>query len=242
MPYQSNTPWALDEWILSLEIYLKHKDLSYKEQIKVLEEHSKMRQHLGVLLGHDPAKQEKYRNSVGLWRNQQQFVKIEKGERKDKRVSKGARLAWDLLHKHPASLRTACDAIYASLHPFIGNTHRRDGVLFPSEDNLSSLHPEGFYLTHLHLAYDKPLLRAVVSGRKMKEEKQDFVLCDDCEKEHGGREINRMHCHYSDKEQINLLVDRKFDHRKYSLYCGDCHEKIHEQKPWINLRFQQLTL
>ena len=69
----------------------------------------------------------------------------------------------------------------------------------------------------------------------MQETKQDFVLCNGCEKEHVGREINRLHCHYSDEEQINLLVDRKFDHHKYSLYCGDCHAKVHEQKPWIKL-------
>lgn len=241
MSYQSNPHWVLDEWLLSLEIYLKNKEKTDGEQRRELEEHSKIRQHLGVLLGHEPNKQENYRNLNGLLRNQHLLVKIEQGKRDDLHVTEIARRAWDLFHNRPESLREACNSIYASLHPFIGDTHRRDGVL-PGEDNLSSLHPEGFYLTHQHLAHDKPMLRDIVSGRMMKEKKQDFVLCERCEKEHGGREINELHCHYNDKDQTNLLLEREFNHHKYSLFCSDCHSQVHEQKPWINLRFQQLTL
>ena len=240
MPYQSNSPWVLDEWILSLEVYLRHRHQPIKDQMSALEKHAKVRWKLGILLGHNPAKQEKYRNATGLWRNQQQFVKLQNGITNDSRISQKARLVWDLFYQYPASLSKACDLIYASLHPFISDIHRRDGVIAPIEDNLSSLHPQGFYLTHLHVAHDKPLLRAIVSGALSKG--RDRVACRSCKGEFHDRDIQALNCHYSDRDQLNLLVNPKFNSAKYHLYCEQCHDKEHAKKPWINLQEQHLAL
>lgn len=240
MSYQSNSRWVLDEWILSLEVYMQHRHLPIKEQERALEKHSKVRWKLGVLLGHNPAKQEKYRNVDGLWLNQQQLVKLQNGDTNNKRVSQKARLVWDLFHQHPASLRKACDIIYASLLPFISDIHRRDGVIAPIEDNLSSLHPQGFYLTQLHVAHDRPLLRAVVSGALSKG--RNRVACRSCKDKFRGRDIQDLNCHYSDRDQLNLLVKPKFNSAQYHLYCEQCHDKEHAKKPWINLQEQHLVL
>ena len=219
---------------------MRHRHLPTKEQMRALEEHSKIRWKLGVLLGHNPASQEKYRNITGLLRNQEQLVKLYNGVRNDSRISQTARLVWDLFYHHPASLSKACDIIYASLLPFISDIHRRDGVIAPIEGNMSSLHPQGFYLTHLHVAHDKPLLRAIVSGALSKG--QDRVACLSCKSEFHDRDIQTLNCHYNDRDQLNLLVRPKFDSANYRLYCEQCHDKEHAKKPWINLQEQHLAL
>ncbi len=229
-----NPDWALDEWLLSLEIFLNNGHLPYKEQMAYLKKHSELRQELGRLLGHDTSGS--YRNPTGLWLNQMQLSYLRSGDRKG-RVSAGAKRAWALFSQRPESLRKACDLIYANLHPFLRVSHHRDGLILP-DLSFDTIHPEGFFLTQSHLSHDKPMMRDVVSGMVMKREKQDFILCSGCEKEFGGAQINRLHCHYSHKNQLGLIEDTMFDYSKYSLYCSECHAVVHERKPWINLREQ----
>ena len=237
MTPKKNEKWALDEWILSLEIFLNNGHLTYSEQMSYLKQHSEVRQQLGKLLGHKMSPT--YRNADGLWLNQQQLFNLQPGGKRGG-ISPNAKLAWAIFRNHPDSLRKACDLIYANLYPFISARHRRNGVLAP-DLSFDNLHAEGFYLTYQHVARDKPMTLAAVNSALTAKRQQDTMLCQGCGQEPDDRKNNLLHCHYNGN-QLELLKHSKFKHTKYRLYCEQCHDKEHAKKPWINLQEQHLAL
>ena len=237
MAPKDNSDWALDEWILSLEIFLNNGHLTHSEQMSYLKKHVEMRQQLGKLLGHKMSST--YRNADGLWLNQQQLFNLQPGGKKG-RISKGAKRVWKIFRNHPDSLRKACDLIYANLYPFINASHRRNGVLAP-DLSFDNLHAEGFYLTYQHVARDKPMTIAAVSSALAAQRKQDALLCQGCGQEQADRKNTLLHCHYIGN-QLEMLEHSKFKHTQYRLYCEQCHDKEHAKRPWINLQEQHLAL
>lgn len=221
-----NPPWARDELIIALDLYLRHGQLGDHdpEVLRVS----------GVLNGlpiHTIRPDEgKFRNGAGVSLKLANFAALDPtydgaGMR---RGGQGDAAVWDELHDNPALVHSLATAIQE------GAAAAPDAAALP--DDLEDGVQEGRILYRLHRSRERN--RAVVARKKASVLKAGHALsCEACgfifRATYGALGGDYIEVHH----RVPLHVSGPTETRltDLSLVCANCHRMIHQSRPWLTV-------
>lgn len=235
-----NAPWARDELILALELYLRNRSSPPGKNSQEVAELSKVLNVLGARIG--GLRDSRYRNPNGVYMKMMNFrrfdpeytasgkVGLTRGNKDDEKV-------WNEFAGDLERLSRVAEAIRSTLTDAAVE-------LLPSVDGYDGVEAEeGRVLTRLHRTRERS--RKLVEKRKAKALTQNGCLrCEACgfdfEQAYGERGKGFIEAHHT-KPVHELAEGSKTKLEDLVLVCANYHRMIHSARPWLTIReLQQL--
>ncbi len=238
-----NPPWARDELILALDLYLKHRAHPPAKGSPEIAELSATLGRLADKLG--LAGDETYRNQNGVYMKLMNFRSLDPDYTTEGKVGlrssgHGDRDVWDEFAADPARCAATAAAILAGLDaPDVDATSAADDA---GDDAVEA--EEGRRLTRLHRHRERN--RDLVAKKKARVlAKEGLLRCECCgfdfQARYGERGEGFIECHHT-RPVTDMTIGEKTKLSDLALLCANCHRMIHIRRPWLSLEDLQAII
>ena len=225
-----NVPLSQDEWILCLEVYLRHRGRLPKENSRAIRELSEsMRRIRAALAG--PSK--RFRPPVGVLRRVLEFKHLD-----EKHVCapkpKRAREVWNAFGEKPhAEIARIAEAIKkCTTAKEVREVEETD-----MEHNYSVV--ESRILTRVHAVRERDRTIVRLKKEKFQDENNGRLYCEACDFDFANRYPRHgdgyIECHHI-KPLSELRPGEETTPDDLALLCSNCHRMVHYRRPWLDMR------
>lgn len=231
---QSNPPWATDELILALDLYLRHRNSLPDKNHPEVQALSQLLGKIGKTLGLN--KGGSFRNENGVYMKLGNFRHwdpkyVENGRTGLAKGNKNEKVVWDQFADAPSKLAIAVNAIRDAIESPSPETQALAGVDEP--DIMEA--EEGKVLTRLHRYRERKLVDA---KKKDVLQKQGCLQCEACgfnfAEVYGPTGDGIIDVHHT-KPVHTLKPGEKTKLTELALLCSNCHRVIHSKRPWLSV-------
>lgn len=233
---QSNPPWATDELILALDLYLRHRNSLPGKNHQEVQALSQLLGKIGKTLGLN--KGGSFRNGNGVYMKLGNFRRwdpkyVENGRTGLSKGNKNEKVVWDEFANFPSKLANAVAAIRDAIESPYTETKALAGDDEPEIVEAE----EGKVLTRLHRYRERS--RALVEAKKKDVlQKQGCLRCEACgfnfAEVYGSVGEGIIDVHHT-KPVHTLRPDEKTKLADLVLLCSNCHRIIHSKRPWLSV-------
>lgn len=219
-----------DEWLLCLEVYLRHRSQLPKENSRAIRELSEsMRRVRAALAG--PSR--RFRPPVGVLRRVLEFQHLD-----EKHVCapkpKLAREVWSAFGDKP-------HAEVARITEAIKKCATAKEVQKVGEADITHNHSvvESRILTRVHTVRERNQRIVRLKKEKFREENSGRLFCEACDFDFADRYPchgdGYIECHHI-KPLSELRPGDKTALDDLALLCSNCHRMVHYRRPWLDMR------
>ena len=225
MPRPPN--WIIDEWLLALDFYLKHKDRLPSKNSQEIKALSVRLRALRSSFADLPAN---FRNPAGVAMQVSQFAALDPTHNwKGMRVSKGARQVWEA---HKGDLAQV-PKIVKKIDSFT-----QADFSVPSAESIGVCEAiEGQILTYWHVRRERSTRLTRRKKEQFQDENKGRLFCEICRfdyarryGEHGEGFIEAHHTRPLSQLPNEGATIKLAD---LILLCASCHRMIHRKTPWL---------
>ncbi|MDD9841937.1 MAG: HNH endonuclease [Alphaproteobacteria bacterium] len=225
MPRPPN--WIIDEWLLALDFYLKHKDRLPSKNSQEIKALSVRLRALRSSFADLPAN---FRNPAGVAMQVSQFAALDPTHNwKGMRVSKGARQVWEA---HKGDLAQV-PKIVKKIDSFT-----QADFSVPSAESIGVCEAvEGQILTYWHVRRERSTRLTRRKKEQFQDENKGRLFCEICRfdyarryGEHGEGFIEAHHTRPLSQLPNEGATIKLAD---LILLCANCHRMIHRKTPWL---------
>lgn len=228
-----NPPWARDELILALDLYLRHRDAPPGHESAPIHELSEILNRLGVHL--HAARYERYRNANGVYMKLMNFRSLDPAWPAATGLPNTGRLdreIWNEFADDPAWCHEAAEAIRQAIEAL-----DEDNAEVPEFDEGFIEAEEGRAVTRLHVRRERN--RKIVQRKKQSVLKRvGQLVCEACGFEfkavYGDRGDGFIECHHV-KPVSELKAGERTKLQDLRIVCANCHRMIHARRPWLTI-------
>lgn len=225
MPRPPN--WIIDEWLLALDFYLKHKDKLPSKNSQEIKTLSARLRALRSSFADLPAN---YRNPAGVAMQVSQFAALDPSHNwKGMRISKGARQVWEA---HKGDLAQVSQ-IVKKIDSF---TYADFSV--PSAENIGvSEAIEGQILTYWHVRRERSTRLTRRKKEQFQDENKGRLFCEICRfdyaRRYGDHGKGFIEAHHTRPLSQLPAEGASIKLADLILLCANCHRMIHRKTPWL---------
>jgi len=229
-PTPKNVPLSQDEWLLCLEVYLRHRGRMPKENARAIRELSEsMRRIRAALAGPTGS----FRQPTGVLRRVLEFKHLD-----EKHVCapkpKLAREVWRAFGDKPhAEVARIAEAIKKC-------TAAKEVQRVDDADIAQNYHAvESRILTRVHAVRERNAAIVRRKKEKFQDENQGRLYCEACAFDFARRYPRHgdgyIECHHI-KPLSELRPGDKTTLDDLALLCSNCHRMVHYRRPWLDMR------
>jgi len=224
-----NPPWARDELILALDLYMRHRkvlDDSHPEVIEL----SEILNRLPLQL--DRPDKVRFRNPNGVALKLSNFAHLDP-QYPGKGMSGGGKVlepkVWEEFSGDKERLRKVAQAIRAGV--------ASGEVAAPQEDEEALDFPEGAATLRMHRGRerDPKVKRAAIKAALRRSPRLACVVCDmSFGEKYGVIGSGYIECHHTIPVS-DLKPGARTRIQDVALVCSNCHRMVHRRRPWLAL-------
>jgi len=226
-----NIPLSQDEWILCLEVYLRHHGQLPKGNSREIRELSESMRRIRAALAGEPA--EHFRPPHGVLRRVLEFQHLDRDPECADKKPKRARDVWSVWGEKPhAEIARIADAIkkcvVAEEIRAVGDTHL--------EYNYHVV--ESQILTRVHTVRERNQRIVRLKKEKFQDENKGRLFCEACDFDFANRYPRHgdgyIECHHI-KPLSELRPGDETALDDLALLCSNCHRMVHYRRPWLDM-------
>jgi 5-methylcytosine-specific restriction enzyme A len=228
-----NPPWARDELILALDLYLENRVSPPGQSSNEVQELSALLNRLGAQL--NTKSYEGYRNPNGVHMKLMNFRGLD-----DEHpgvglphTGRGDKDIWNEFANDP----THCHQVAKTIRTAIESLEQTAEDEPDLEDEGIMEAEEGRAVTRVHIKRERSR-KLVARKKKSVLNKIGYLECEACgfrfDQMYGERGEGFIECHHT-KPVHTLEPNQKTHIKDLSLLCSNCHRMIHAKRPWLTI-------
>jgi 5-methylcytosine-specific restriction enzyme A len=228
-----NPPWARDELILALDLYLENRASPPGQSSNEVQELSTLLNRLGAQL--NAQSYEGYRNPNGVYMKLMNYRGLDDEHPGDglAHAGRGDKEVWNEFSGDPSHCKKVAKTIRAAIEALEHTVEDEPDL----EDEGITEAEEGRAVTRVHIRRERSR-KLVARKKKSVLKKVGFLECEACgfrfDQVYGERGEGFIECHHT-KPVHTLEPNEKTHIKDLSLLCSNCHRMIHAKRPWLSV-------
>jgi len=229
---KKNPNWTIDETILALDFYFKHRPSIPGKTSKELSELHTLIQKFNYI--NDVSGTETFRNHDGIYMKLMNLMHLDPSPSAKSNLSNNSKVDYEVWDKYSGNIEEL-----SRLSDKIRNLIQNEGEELKrsviSDDELESYEGRVIFKKHKVYERDQKLVKQKKSNMLKKNGRLFCEVCEfDFNDRYGDRGDGYIECHHNVaiSELPNGYKTKQDD---LTLLCSNCHRMIHRKRPWVTV-------